>query len=176
MNAGTVSTTIKPQQKKWYVLYTASRAEKAVEKRLAALGAEVFLPLYKEKRKWSDRVKVVECPLFRSYIFIHCTRSQLSGLSSVEGVACTVYWCGEPAIVKDSEIKEIHKFLSIMEHNRIISEGDMVSILGGPFEKRYGKVIRIENRFVYLALESAGNLTVCAELRIDKEMISKQPL
>ena len=164
---------LKAQPLRWHVLYTASRAEKAVERRLTAMGAEVFLPVYKEKRKWSDRIKTVETPLYRSYIFIRCTRAQLSKYAAVEGVACPVYWCGEPAAVRDSEIEEIHKFLAILDRSRIISEGDMVHILGGPFEKRTGRITRIDNRFVYLTLESVGNLTVCAELRIDREMVEK---
>ena len=164
---------LRAQPVKWYVLYTASRAEKAVERRLAQMGAEVFLPLYREKRKWSDRVKTVEVPLYRSYIFVHCTRAELSKYASTEGVACPVYWCGEPAVVRDSEIEEIHKFLIVTDQSRIISEGDMVRILGGPFEKRSGRVTKIENRLIYLTLESIGILTVCAELRIDKEMLGK---
>lgn len=169
----TVSKVPKPQSAKWYVLYTSSRAEKAVERRLALMGAEVFLPIHREKRKWSDRIKTVEVPLYRSYIFVHCTRAQLSKYASAEGVACPVYYCGEPAVVKDSEIEEIHRFLSIIDRSRIISEGDMVEVLGGPFEKRSGKVTRIDNRFVYLTLESIGNMTVCAELRIEKEYVGK---
>lgn len=168
-----VPKALKPQPVKWYVLYTSSRAEKAVERRLTLMGAEVFLPLHREKRKWSDRIKTVEEPLYRSYIFVHCTRSQLSKYASTEGVACPVYYCGDPAVVRDSEIEEIHKFLNLIDHSRIISEGDMVEILGGPFEKRTGKVTRIDNRFVYLTLESIGNLTVCAELRIEKEYVGK---
>ena len=85
---------LKSQPVRWYVLYTASRAEKAVERRLTLMGAEVFLPLYREKRKWSDRVTTVEVPLYRSYIFIHCTRAQLSKYAPVEGVACPVSYCG----------------------------------------------------------------------------------
>ncbi len=162
----------KPQSPKWYVLYTASRAEKAVERRLALMGAEVFLPLYVEKRKWSDRIKTVEVPLYRSYIFIHCTRAQLSKYAATEGVACPVYYCGDPAVVKDREIEEIRKFLLLLDSSRIISEGDMVQILGGPFERRTGRVTRIDNRFVYLTLESIGNLTVCAELRIEKDFVA----
>ena len=115
----------------------------------------------------------MEVPLYRSYVFIHCTRAQLSKFASVEGVACPVYYCGEPAVIRDSEIEEIHKFLIVVDQSRIISEGDMVRILGGPFEKRTGRVTKIDNRFIYLPPESIGNLTVCAELRSDKEMVGK---
>jgi len=54
----------------WYLLYTASRAEKQVEQRIKLEGVEVFLPMHLTPRKWSDRVKMVEVPLFSSYIFV----------------------------------------------------------------------------------------------------------
>ena len=59
---------IPPLNTNWNVLYTAPRAEKQVKERIAALGVECFLPLHRTPRVWSDRVKIVEVPLFSSYI------------------------------------------------------------------------------------------------------------
>ena len=59
-----------PAEKNWYVLYTKPRHEKKVAKRLSQAGHTTYCPLYKVKRQWSDRTKVVEESLFRSYIFI----------------------------------------------------------------------------------------------------------
>ena len=58
------------QNKKWIAVYTKPRHEKTVEKELQKKGFEVYLPLLKQRRKWSDRKKWVEFPLFRSYIFV----------------------------------------------------------------------------------------------------------
>ena len=55
----------------WYVIYTKSRYEKAVSEKLALSGIEVYCPLLKRKKLWSDRWKWVEEPLFRSYCFVH---------------------------------------------------------------------------------------------------------
>jgi len=38
--------------------------------RLAGAGHKVYCPLYKVSRQWSDRIKILEEPLFRSYVFI----------------------------------------------------------------------------------------------------------
>ena len=158
---------------KWFVLYTASRAEKAAAKRLEGMGAEVFLPLHKEKRKWSDRIKTVEEPLYRSYLFVHCNESKLSTYVTAEGIVRTVYYCGKPAVVKDKEIAEIHKFLELTHEKQIISEGDIVKILGGPFEKMAGKVNRIDKNYIYLTIESLDMLTICAELKLEKNLVTK---
>jgi transcription antitermination factor NusG len=56
----------------WYALYVHSRKETFVASQLEAAGLECFLPTYKSTRKWSDRVKEVQRPLFPSYLFCRC--------------------------------------------------------------------------------------------------------
>ncbi len=55
----------------WFAIQTRSRHEKKVADELAGRGVEVFLPLITRTRKWSDRVKKVEFPLFSGYAFVH---------------------------------------------------------------------------------------------------------
>ena len=52
----------------WYVLYTKSRHEKKVADRLRAAGFTVYCPLQKINKRWSDRTKIIEEPLFKGYI------------------------------------------------------------------------------------------------------------
>jgi len=51
----------------WYALYTRPCHEKQVLEDLTKRGIEAFLPTYKVRRRWSDRYKVVEEPLFKNY-------------------------------------------------------------------------------------------------------------
>ena len=60
----------------WYVLYTKHRNEKKVAQRLSEAGYTVYCPLQKVRRQWSDRTKVVEEPLFKSYLFIQIEESR----------------------------------------------------------------------------------------------------
>ena len=50
-------------------IYKKHRHEKTVSNELYKKGYEVFLPLLRERRKWSDRKKWIEF-LFRSYLFV----------------------------------------------------------------------------------------------------------
>ena len=93
----------------WNVLYTAPRAEKQVKERIEALGVECFLPLHRTPRVWSDRVKIVEVPLFNSYIFVRCPDDVLRDLLRVYGVVRIVFYNKKPAIVK--KIKKNHLLL-----------------------------------------------------------------
>jgi transcriptional antiterminator RfaH len=55
--------------KKWHVLYSKPRNEKKVVERLSKNGFEVYCPLIKTLRQWSDRKKKVQIPMFPGYIF-----------------------------------------------------------------------------------------------------------
>jgi len=53
----------------WFALQTRSRYENFVANHLRDKGYELFLPVYKCRRRWSDRVKEFELPLFPNYLF-----------------------------------------------------------------------------------------------------------
>ena len=56
--------------KRWHVIYTKSKWEKKVEGLLLKSGIESWCPVQKKERQWSDRKKIIEEPLFRSYVFV----------------------------------------------------------------------------------------------------------
>src|SRR5438046_3559144 len=53
----------------WYAIQTRSRHEEFVDSQLKQRGVTTFLPLVNELRRWSDRQKLVQLPLFSSYVF-----------------------------------------------------------------------------------------------------------
>jgi transcription antitermination factor NusG len=59
----------------WYAIRTRSRHEKVVERQLQGQGIGVFYPVISQMHHWSDRRKLVECPLFAGYVFVHITPS-----------------------------------------------------------------------------------------------------
>ena len=140
----------------WFVLYTAARAEKRVADRLRDMGVEVFLPLHRTKRKWSDRIKVVDMPLFNSYVFVRHPEHLLWGLTMIPGVSRIVMYLGKPAVVRDNEIDAIKEFLYIAENRQIISVGDTVEILSGALESKKAQVLRMESDRAILFLEELG--------------------
>ncbi len=146
----------------WNVLYTAPRAEKQVKERIDALGVECFLPLHRTPRVWSDRIKIVEVPLFNSYVFVRCTDEVLRSLLKVYGVSRIVYYDSKPAIVRQKEIEVIQDFL-VQAANRVLCPGDEVEILVGAMKHVSGKIKRIKKKHLLLYLEQLG-ATVCVKL------------
>jgi len=53
----------------WYALQVRSRKEFYVASQIKGQGFECLLPAYKNIRKWSDRTKELEQPLFTGYLF-----------------------------------------------------------------------------------------------------------
>ena len=153
---------IKPNDANWYVLYTAARAEKQVKERIDALGVECWLPLHRTPRVWSDRVKMVDIPLFSSYVFVRCTDPVLRDLIRVYGVSRIVYYNGKPAVVRQTEVDAIKEFLEMASEHPLIA-GDEVEILCGAMKSVSGKVKKIKKSHALLFLEQLG-ATVCVRL------------
>jgi transcription antitermination factor NusG len=155
----------------WYVLYTASRAEKQIEKHLRAEGIEVYLPLHLTPRRWSDRVKMVEVPLFSSYIFVRTTDDILRNLLRITGISRIVFYNGKPAIVRDKEIVDIKYFLENARGKECeFVVNDEVQIASGPMKEVLGKVTKTskDNLILYL-----GQIGVTVQIK-QNQVIKKQ--
>ncbi len=148
------------ENKRWYAVYTRPRWEKRVSEILTRKRIENYCPINKVIRNWSDRKKIVHEPLFTSYVFVRISDSETTSLKQTHGVINVVYWLGKPAIIRDSEIEVIKRFLS--EHVNIklektpISVNDRIQILNGPLMELEGHVLTIKNKTIKVALPSLG--------------------
>lgn len=158
---------MKNAEKKWHVLYTKPRCEKKTYNRLIQKGIEAWCPLQKHERQWSDRKKVVEEPLFKSYLFVRiCDAEKLLTLQT-DGVLNFVQYLGKAAIVRDEEIQLIKSYL-LDEENKVsvlskdAFEADMrIKVSKGVFMDHEGKVVKSagKNR-VFVSLESIGHVMI----------------
>lgn len=143
---------------KWYALYTRSRWEKKVAEQLNKLNIECYCPLNKVEKQWSDRKKLVEEPLFNSYVFVNVTVLQMTTVRKVLGVVNFVYWLGKPAVISQIEIDNIKTFLLTHINVKLeplsINIKDSIKILEGPFSEMEGKVISIKKKSVRVLLPS----------------------
>ncbi|MDR1500736.1 MAG: UpxY family transcription antiterminator [Tannerellaceae bacterium] len=140
---------------KWFVLYTSPRAEKQVIERLRSQDIKCWVPLHKSPRVWSDRVKIVEIPLFSSYVFVNCLESELHGMLRTYGVARIVFYDGRPAVIRDKEIESIKDFL-VQSANHPLMVGEEVEILAGAMKNISGQVRTIKKTYIVLYLEQLG--------------------
>ncbi len=104
----------------WYAIYTKPRWEKKVHSLLSEKKIESYCPLNKVRKKWSDRMKTVEEPLFKSYVFAKVNEEEQTKVRMTAGVMNFVYWQGKPAIIPAKEIETIRKFLN--EYENVMAE------------------------------------------------------
>jgi transcription antitermination factor NusG len=161
--------------KHWFVLYTRSNCEKKVSELLTKREIENYCPLNKVYRQWSDRKKIIDMPLFSSYVFVRVLEKELSGLKSLtSNIVNLVYWLGKPAVVKDQEIDNIKYFLNeysnIKLEKRNVDVNEDVLIMRGPFFNQKGIVKSIKNNSVVLSLPSLG-YSMIAEIPISNVKI-----
>lgn len=95
----------------WYAIRVQSKFEKAASNSLRGKGYQEFLPLYRAKRRWSDRIKEVELPLFPNYLFCRFNTGELLPILTTPGVIGVVSAGKKPIPVPDEEIDAVQAVL-----------------------------------------------------------------
>lgn len=163
--------------RKWLAIYTRPRWEKKVNNLLREKGVESYCPLNKVRRKWSDRVKVVEEPLFKSYVFVKVTDDDRSTVRMTPGAINFVYWNGKPAVIREKEIVAIKRFLDEYEnveaHPMDLQIDQRVRVTNGTLMDQEGKVLDVRHKSVKVAIDSLGYILVAYIER--SKLTSAQP-
>src|SRR3954468_12342753 len=100
------------QSGSWFVIWAESRAEKKVAQRMTELGLSAWLPVVKERHRWSDRWKEVELPLFPGYLFARAANADWSRILRTPGVLTVITECGKPALLADAFITALRDAIS----------------------------------------------------------------
>src|SRR5215203_6579385 len=121
-------------------------------------GLVSYCPLNKVHKKWSDRIKLIEEPLFKSYVFVQVKEEDQLQVRTVSGVLNFVYWNGKPAVVKESEIETIRKFLNEYEDVQVkpvnLQTNQAVMVRRGLLMNKTGRIKRLMNNKVEVLIES----------------------
>jgi len=88
----------------WFALQVRSRFEKNVASFLDGKGYEWFLPTYRSRRRWSDRMKDVELPLFPGYLFCRFNPQERLPILKTPGMISIVGTAKIPTAVDEAEI------------------------------------------------------------------------
>ena len=148
----------------WYALYIKSKHEKKATERLSNEGFEVFCPMVKTIKQWSDRKKKVSIPLIPSYIFIKVDDKNRSKVLTDPSVLNYVYWLSNPAIIRDEEIDRLKGVISnekILEFEiRSFNVGDKINIDKGFIKEKNAIIKKRTNNNVYVELKEIGIIVI----------------
>jgi transcriptional antiterminator RfaH len=138
------------QKRKWLALYTRPRYEKKINKYLISKNITCYLPLIKTLRKWSDRKKWVELPLFTSYIFVNVTEREYLEVLNAPGAVRFVCFDGVAVEIAEAQIENIKWVLSteiISEPiDEVLTKGARVEIIKGPLNGLKAEMVNYNNK------------------------------
>jgi transcription antitermination factor NusG len=117
---------------------------------LNAMGKEEFFPRYKCRRQWSDRIRVVEFPLFDGYVFFRSEPGRTSEVLGAPGLVHIVGFGNGPEAVPDAEIVAVRRLVDsglLASPCPYLKEGDRVRIRSGALKGLEGILIETKNQF-----------------------------
>jgi transcription antitermination factor NusG len=135
------------QNLSWFALQIRTRHEVGIAQVLEGKGYELFLPLYKSRIRWSDRIKAVEKPLFPGYLFCRFNPQDRFPILSTPGVIQVVGYNRTPVPVDDSEIQAIQTLAASGLPNQpwpFLEVGDRVRIESGALTGLEGVLVEFK--------------------------------
>jgi transcription antitermination factor NusG len=97
---------------RWFALTVKPQHERAVAGALKVKDLEEFLPLYRDRRRWSDRIKELELPLFPGYVFCRFDPCRKASVLATPGVRSVVSFGRTPVPLAESEIESIRAMIA----------------------------------------------------------------
>jgi transcription antitermination factor NusG len=161
-----------PNYHAWYALHAQSKFEKLATTVLRDKGFEVFLPVYRATRQWSDRVKKLDLPLFPGYLFCRFDTAELLPIVTTPGVLRIVGIGKKPVAVSDHEIEAVQ---AVVDSGLMampwpdLSTGSPVLIEHGPLAGVEGIVLEVNKK--YRLIVSVTLLQRAVAVEIEREWI-----
>ena len=151
----------------WYALQVRTRYERAVAGYLTGLDYEWFLPVCKDRKLWSDRIKQVETPLFPGYLFCRFDVQKRLPILKIPGVVQIVGYNRQPISVDESEIAAIQTLVASGVPNQpcsFVEIGDRVQIESGPLRGLQGILAESRGRHKFVLSVSLLQRSVAVEI------------
>ena len=127
----------------WYTLKVRSGGEPAAMAALRYLGFDPYCPMRKERRRYSDRMKVVDAAVFAGYVFCRFDAQHKLPIISSPGVEYIVGFSDGPTAVPEEEISNIRRMLDAgASPTRSLPRGQRVRVTHGPLRGVEGVLVR----------------------------------
>jgi transcriptional antiterminator RfaH len=167
----------------WFAVYTNPRVEKKLSTYFTKYNIENYLPLVKLKRKWSDRWRISEFPLFKSYIFVKIVFwDERMKVLQLPGSHHFVFNKGEPAIIPEEDIEMLRLFVENypdrvkVEIEENLKPGNKILITSGVFKGHKAEVEKVKSKATVVVKLPMMNQTAKLELDISELGIEELPL
>lgn len=160
----------------WYAIRVRSKFERGVAASLSGKGFEQYLPLYRSRRQWSDRMKDLDLPLFPGYLFCRFDVQVRLPILTIPGVI-SVVGCGKtPIPVSDEEVDTIQAMVRsglLLRPWPQLVVGSKIVIEKGPLQGVEGVTLDIKKK--HHLVVSVPLLQRSVAVEIDREWVRPVP-
>jgi len=156
----------------WFALTVKPQHEKAVAEQLQLKSLEGYAPLYKAKRQWRDRTRVLELPLFPKYVFCRFAALQRPLVLQTPGVTSIVGFGGKPYPVGDQEIEGVKTMIASGKPLRLyphLAVGQPVRICDGSMTGLIGILVR--EKSVYRVVVNVELLNRGVSVEVPRDIV-----
>jgi transcription antitermination factor NusG len=154
----------------WYAVRTRSRFEGVTAAALRDKGFVEFLPIWRSRRQWSDRVKVLDLPLFPGYVFCRFSAQDPYPVLNSPGVVHIVSAGSKPVPIDDWEIESVRTIcaadVSALPWTEAVT-GQRLMIVKGPLKGVEGTLVSVKDHYRLVVSISLLQRSVSAELQRD---------
>lgn len=158
---------------RWFAVTVKPQHERAAAHALRVKGLEDFLPLYRARRRWSDRVKELELPLFPGYVFCRFQAGERARVLSTPSIRSIVGFGNAPAPVADEEIARIQAMMASglpLGPWPYLRVGQRVKIEQGPLRGLEGMLVQLKDSCRLVANVEILQRSVAVE--IDRDTVA----
>jgi transcription antitermination factor NusG len=161
----------------WVALLVRPRAERRVQMGLTNLGLETFVAWHGVRRRWADRVKVLEQNLIPGYVFCQSAFSERLAVMHQTGVERVVSFNRSPALIPDAEIASLKRAVRSqlpLGPWPYLKAGQRVRIEKGVLAGMEGTLARESSGWRVVVSVSALQRSIAVE--VDRDMIVPESL
>ena len=174
-SAAPIDTPVSRPNENWYALRVKARSERLIASVVRQKGYEEFVPVYKCQRRWSDRMKSIEMPLFPGYVFCRLNPTHRLPLLTIPGVLHFVGIRNTPIVIDDIEMAAMQMATQSglpTEPWPYIEGGKPVAVEGGPLQRLVGHLVESQDQCRLVVSMSVLRRSVAVE--IDRKWVSMQ--
>ncbi|MEO8098509.1 MAG: transcription termination/antitermination NusG family protein [Acidobacteriota bacterium] len=162
----------------WHAITVHPKHEHLAERGLLNQGFEVYLPVHRMQRRWSDRVKTSDVVLFPGYLFCRFSHNDKLRVLTSPAVRGVVSTGRDPIPVDDTEVASVRALIATgrpVDACPYIRIGQHVCISHGPLESVRGVIVRANDNWrVVVSVEALG-CSVAVEVDAHQIAPEKKP-
>ncbi|EMY62613.1 UpxY family transcription antiterminator [Leptospira terpstrae] len=162
------------EESAWYIVYTKPRAEKKLSELLTKYQLENYVPIRKERKKWTDRFKWIHVPILPSYIFVKIVFwRDKNKVLQLPGSHHFVFHKGQPATVSQEELDQLEEGLQKyadslkVSPESILEKGKLVRIISGPMFGKTMEILKVKNKTLVVLRFPGIDAAVSYEINVD---------